>query len=208
VAVNQQGVCNANDAISMLQTFDAASGSINSNLRKMASLAMQAGVGTFSDEQKAVITAEFNELAAEINRVADNTRFNGNNLLGVDGMKIPVALGTGPGIDIVSRDLGFDFSGLDLAGDTGAALATIQENIRQVSDYRGYLGGQMNRLSEAVSVMEVGIEKALAVESGISDTNIAIEVAGHAAGRIRAEIALGAQSQENIIHQTAVQLLM
>lgn len=208
VAVNLQGVRNANDAISMVQTFDAASGSINSNLRQMARLAMQAGTGTFSGEQKAAIEAEFNELAAEINRVAGNTRFNGNNLLGGEGTEISVSLGTSPGISIVSRDLGLDVSGLDLAADADGAQATIQENIRQVSDYRGYLGGQMNRLSEAVSVMKTGIENAMAVESGISDTDIAMEVAGHAASRIRTEIAIAMQSQVNVIHQTAVQLLM
>ena len=66
----------------------------------------------------------------------------------------------------------------------------------------------MSRLSEAVSVMETGIENAIAVESGISDTDIAMEVARGAASRIRAEIALAVQSQENIVHKTAAQLLM
>ena len=208
MAVNRQGIRNANDAISMVQTFDAAAGTINSNLRQMARLAMQAGTGTFSSEQKAVIEAEFNELASEINRVAGNTRFNGNNLLGGEGTEISVSLGTGEDITVASGDLRVDISGLDLADDTGGALAAIQENIRHVSDYRGYLGGQMNRLSEAVSVMEVGIENALAVESRISDTDIAMEVAAHAAGRIKTETAIAMQSQVNVIHQMAIQLLM
>ena len=208
MAVNMQGVRNANDAISMVQTFDAVAGSISSNLKQMAKLAMQAGTGTFSDVQKAVIGAEFNELAAEVNRVAGNTFFNGNNLLGGEGTVIPVALGTGSEITLNSGDLSFDLVGLDLAADAGGALAAIQESIEQVSEYRGYLGGQMSRLSEAVSVMETGIENAIAVESGISDTDIAMEVAGGAASRIRAEIALAVQSQENIVHKTAVQLLM
>ena len=208
VAVNMQGVRNANDAISMVQTFDAAAGRINTNLRQMARLAMQAGTGTFSDVQKAAIAAEFNELATEINRVAGNTQFNGNNLLGGEGTVIPVALGTGEDITIVSGDLGLDVSGLDLAGDAGGALAAIREYIQQVSGYRGYLGVQMNRLSEAVSVMEVGIENAMAVESGISDTDIAMEFAGRAISRIRAEMALAVQSHFNSIHETAVQLLM
>ena len=65
IAVNMQGVRNANDAISMVQTFDGAANSINSNLTKMSQLAMQAANGTLSGEQKAVIQAEFDELAAE-----------------------------------------------------------------------------------------------------------------------------------------------
>ena len=62
MAVNRQGVRNANDAISMVQTFDAAAGSINSNLRQMSRLAMQAGTGTFSDVQNEAIEAEFGAL--------------------------------------------------------------------------------------------------------------------------------------------------
>ena len=174
VAVNQQGVRNANDAISMLQTFDAAAGSIVSNMRQMMKLAVQANTGTFSSEQKTAIEAEFNELAAEVNRVANNTRFNGNNLLGGEGTEIPVALGTGQGIDIVSGDLGLDVSGLDLTADAGSALASLQDSIQQVSNYRGYLGGQLNRLSETVKVMDIDIENAMAVESRISDTDVAM----------------------------------
>ncbi len=208
VAVNVQGVRNANDAVSMVQTFDAAAGSINSNLVQMAKLAMQAGTGTFSNEQKAVIEAEFNELAAEINRVAGNTQFNGNNLLGGEGTEIPVALGTAPDINIVSGDLSIDISGIDLAADAVSALAAVQENIAQSSDYRGYLGAQMNHLSEAVRAMEVGIEQAMATESSISDTDVAKEVAAHSASLIQTEMAIAVQSHKHIIHQTTVQLLM
>ena len=208
VAVNQQGVRNANDAISMLQTFDAAAGSIVLNMRQMMKLAVQANTGTFSSEQKTAIEAEFNELAAEVNRVAGNTLFNGNNLLCGEGTEIPVALGTGQGIDIVSGDLGLDVSGLDLTADAGSALATMQDSIQQVSNYRGYLGGQLNRLSEAVKVMDINIENAMAVESRISDTDVAMEVAAHATSRIRAEMAIAVQGQANVMNQTAVQLLM
>ena len=207
VAENRQGARNANDAISLVQTFDAAAGSIGSNLRQMTRLAMQASTGTFSNEQKAAMEAEFKELAAEINRVASNTRFNGNNLLGGEGTEISVFLGSGPSIDIASRDLGLDVSGLDLTADAGDALATAQGHIQQVSDYRGYLGGQLNRLSEAVAVIEIDIENAMAVESRISDTDLATEIAAHAASRIRAETAIAVQSQMNVMHQTAVQLL-
>jgi len=206
-AVNRQGVRNANDAISLVQTFDAVSGSISSNLWQMTRLAMQASTGTFSNEQKAAIDAEFKELAAEINRVAGNTRFNGNNLLGGEGTEISVSLGSGSSIDIVSRNLGLAVSGLDLTTDASGALVAIKEHIQQVSDYRGYLGGQLNRLSKAVAVMDVDIENSMAAESRISDTNLAMEVTAHAASRIRAEMAIAVYSRANVLHQTTVQLL-
>jgi flagellin len=208
VAVNMQGVRNANDAISMVQTFDAAALSINSHLVQMSRLAMQAGTGTFSDEQNAAIEAEFKELAAEINRVGGNTQFNGNAMLSGEGTEIPVSLGTAPDITLLSGDLSFDVSGMDLISDVGSALAAVQEKIEQVSEYRGYLGGQMNRLSGAVESMQIGIEQAMAAESNISDTDIATEVAAHSASRIQAEMAIAVQSHKHLTHQTMAQLLM
>jgi flagellin len=207
VAVNQQGVRNANDGISMLQTFDAAAGTISSNLTKMAKLAMQAGTGTFSSRQKSIMEAEFNELGAEISRAADNTRFNGNNLSGGDGVVVSVALGTGTDIDIESADLTFDTSGLDLSADADSAMKAVEDRTEQVNKYRGYLGAKMNRLSAAVGVMETGIENAIAVESNISDTDTAREAAGHATSRIRAESALAMQAHMNAIRGTIAEVL-
>jgi len=208
VEVNMQGVRNANDAISMVQTFDAAAGSINSHLVQMSKLAMQAGTGTFSDGQKAAIEAEFKELAAEINRVAGNTQFNSNIMLSGEGTEIPVSLGNGPDITLLSGDLSFDVSGMDLISDAGSALSAVQEKIEQVSDFRGYLGGQMNRLSGAVDSMQIGIEQAMAAESNISDTVIAQEIANYASSQLQTEMAIAVQSYKHLMHQTMAQLLM
>jgi flagellin len=207
VAVNRQGVRNANDAISLLQTFDGAAGGISSNLIRMATLAAQANNGTYSTDQKATMDAEFKELAAEINRVAFNTQFNGNKLLEGEGTAISVSLGAGESIEILSKGLDINASGLDLAADAGGALAIVQEHLQQVSSYRGYLGGQQNVLLTAMEAMEIDIENAMAVESRLSDTDLATATAARAAGRIRAETAIAVQSQANVMHQTAVQLL-
>ena len=207
VAVNMQGVRNANDGISMVQTFDGAASNISSNLTKMSQLAMQAASGTLSGEQKAVIQAEFNELAAEVNRVAGNTQFNGNNLIGGAGTEINVALGTGSDINIQSGDLSIDVSGIDLTSDAVSALETIQNSINQTSEYRGYLGSQMNRLSSALESMEISIEQAIKAESSISDTDMATEVAKSASYQIQAEMGVAVQSQMHAINKTVLQLL-
>jgi flagellin len=207
VAVNMQGVRNANDGISMIQTFDGAASNIGSNLTKMSQLAMQAANGTLSDQQKSVIQAEFNELAAEVNRVAGNTQFNGNNMIGGAGTEIPISLGTGSDISLQSGDLTIDVSGLDLTTDAEGALAAIQDSINQTSEYRGYLGSQMNRLSSAVESIEISIEQAIKAESSISDTDMATEVAKSASYQIQAEMGVAVQSQMHAINKTVLQLL-
>jgi flagellin len=207
IAVNMQGVRNANDAISMVQTFDGAASSIGSNLTKMSQLAMQAANGTLSGEQKAVIQAEFDELAAEVNRVAGNTQFNGNNLIGGAGVSINVALGTGSDINIQSGDLTIDTTGMDLTTDAVGSLATIQNSIHQTSEYRGYLGSQANRLESTVEVMEIGIEQAMKAKSTISDTDVATEVAKSASYQVQAEMGVAVQAQMHAINKTILQLL-
>jgi len=77
----QQGVRNANDAISMIQTADGALGVIDEKLIRMKELAMQASTGTYSSDQRLIIDSEYQAMASEITRIANSTDFNGIHLL-------------------------------------------------------------------------------------------------------------------------------
>jgi flagellin len=77
----QQGIRNANDAISMIQTADGALGVIDEKLIRMKELAMQASTGTYSSDQRLIIDSEYQAMASEITRIANSTDFNGIHLL-------------------------------------------------------------------------------------------------------------------------------
>ncbi|MDR3640801.1 MAG: flagellin [Humidesulfovibrio sp.] len=81
VASLGQGVRNANDAISMIQTADGALGVIDEKLIRMKELAMQASTGTYSSDQRLIIDSEYQAMASEITRIASATDFNGIHLL-------------------------------------------------------------------------------------------------------------------------------
>jgi flagellin len=81
VAGLHQGIRNANDAVSMIQTADGALSIINEKLIRMKELAEQASTGTYNTEQRLMIDQEFQAMAAEINRIAAATDFNGVKLL-------------------------------------------------------------------------------------------------------------------------------
>ena len=83
VAVLNQGVRNANDAISMLQTMDGAAGVIDEKLIRMKELAEQAATGTYSSDQRAIMNDEFVAMRDEIDRIAKATDFNGIKMLNV-----------------------------------------------------------------------------------------------------------------------------
>jgi len=81
VTTLNQGVRNANDAISLIQTADGALGVIDEKLIRMKELAEQAATGTYNSTQRLIIVSEYQAMASEITRIANATDFNGVKLL-------------------------------------------------------------------------------------------------------------------------------
>jgi flagellin len=81
IASINQGVRNANDAISMIQTADGALQVIDEKLIRMKELAEQASTGTYTSDQRLIIDSEYQAMASEITRIANATDFNGIYLL-------------------------------------------------------------------------------------------------------------------------------
>ncbi len=81
IAALNQGIRNANDAISLLQTADGALSVIDEKLIRMKELAEQAATGTYTSEQRLIIDSEYQAMASEITRIANSTDFNGVQLL-------------------------------------------------------------------------------------------------------------------------------
>lgn len=81
IASLNQGVRNANDAISLIQTADGALQVIDEKLIRMKELAEQAATGTYNSDQRLIIDSEYQAMASEITRIANATDFNGIHLL-------------------------------------------------------------------------------------------------------------------------------
>jgi flagellin len=76
-----QSVDNASDAIGMVQTADGASIEIGNMMQRMRELAIQASNGTVTSTDQSSLNLEFVALRTEIERVANNTQWNGENIL-------------------------------------------------------------------------------------------------------------------------------
>jgi flagellin len=77
----EQAVQNAGDAIGMIQTADGASIEIGNMMQRMRELAVQASNGTVTSTDQSSLNLEFVQLRTEIERVADQTQWNGENVL-------------------------------------------------------------------------------------------------------------------------------
>ncbi len=149
-----QAVRNANDGISLVQTAEGALDETTSILQRMRELSIQSANGIYSDADRATLNAEVQQLKAEIDRIADTTTFNGQELL--DGSLANVKLQVGaqanetialavPGtnIDKLGAGVGGDVVGFEMAIDTISTLsfANLRVNNQQV--------GQLSTLSFA-----------------------------------------------------------
>ena len=76
-----QAVQNANDAIGMIQTADGAVTSVTAMLQRMRELSVQAANDTNTSKDRSSLDLEYQALKAEIERVFNNTQWNGENLL-------------------------------------------------------------------------------------------------------------------------------
>lgn len=81
ISTLQQGVRNANDGISLIQTADGALQTIDEKLIRMKELAEQAATGTYDSVQRSIIDSEYQAMASEITRISRATDFNNIKLL-------------------------------------------------------------------------------------------------------------------------------
>ena len=78
---SNQAARNANDGISLAQTAEGDLNQISSNLQRMRELAVQSANATNSSSDRAALDNEVQALSSEIDRVAQNSSFNGTKLL-------------------------------------------------------------------------------------------------------------------------------
>ena len=76
-----QASSNAQDGISCVQTAEGALTEVHSMLQRMNELAVQAGNGTMSKDDRQNIQDEMDQLVSEIDRVSETTKFNETYLL-------------------------------------------------------------------------------------------------------------------------------
>ena len=132
IAVINQGLRSASDAVSLVQTAEGAFQVIDEKLSRMKELAEQAATGTYTTIQREIMNSEYQAMAAEIDRIANSVDFNGVKLL--DGSMSALhrttaqaaAGGEGSGLKIhfgVGNEAGEDYYFVNIA-DSRATCAS------------------------------------------------------------------------------------
>jgi flagellin len=132
IAVLNQGIRNASDAISMIQTAEGAMSVIDEKLIRMKELAEQAATGTYTTAQREIMNSEYQAMAAEIDRIATATDFNGVKLLdgslealhSGSGLKVHFGAGNSSAEDYYYVSIG------DMRATTGTGLRVGSNDTR------------------------------------------------------------------------------
>ncbi|KUG27435.1 flagellin protein flaa [hydrocarbon metagenome] len=233
IAALGQGVRNANDAISLIQTADGALGVIDEKLIRMKELAEQAATGTYTSDQRLIIDSEYQAMASEITRIANATDFNGIYLLngnlsssthngaGLQSTgKLKVHFGT-------ANDSAEDYYYIQIGTATASALGvglaasnsistqalaqasldTLKNAIVSKDKIRANLGALQNRLENTITNLQIQAENLQAAESRISDVDVATEMTEFVRQQILTQAAVAMLSQANSLPRMALSLM-
>ena len=220
---------NANDAMSMVNTAEGALDEITAMLQRMRELAVQSGTGTTAAADRTYLNSEFVALREEIDRIADNTQWNGRNIL--DG-----SAGASVGASTVAFQVGANekqtisttfgnfnnttgkLSGLAskrLSAATIASAITVASGaigeldvvLTDVSAQRATFGAVSNRLTHAIDNLTNVKTNSEASRSRILDTDYSVATSELARTQIIQQAGTAMLAQANALPQTVLALL-
>ena len=222
-------ISNANDAISMVGTAEGALDEIASMLQRMRELAVQSGTGTTSAADRTYMNSEFVALREEIDRIADNTQWNGQNILdgsaGASTGKSTVAFQVGANEkQTISTTFGnFNNTTGSLSGlaskrlsaatvasaieVSSTAIGEIDTVITDVSAQRATFGAVSNRLTHAIDNLTNVKTNSEASRSRILDTDYSVATSELARTQIIQQAGTAMLAQANALPATVLALL-
>lgn len=219
-------VGDANNAISLTQVAEGSLGQVSDTLQRMRDLAKQSANGSNSDADRQSLQQEFGNLSDEIDRIAKETQYNGQNLLdgSFTGATFQVGgnnISIGAIADTQTSALGRVTSatataenrqgvaGLDITTEAGAleALDRIDAAITSVVDSRSRLGASTNRIQVSISNLNNSSMNLDAANSRIRDVDVAEGASNMARSQILSQPGLAVLAQANALPQLAFALL-
>lgn len=219
---------NANDGISMTQVAEGAMNEMQGIVGRMRELAVQSSNGTLGQTERDYIQTEFNELKAEIGRLAEVTEFNGAKLLNGDasaGLTIQIGIHSSANDRLTmsiarlsASTLGtvaasgasaafIDAQSLSSASAARASLSVFDAAITSLSNARAKLGAVQSRMSVAVTNLSSAQENLSAANSRIRDVDVASETANMTRYQILTQAGVAVLGQANQLPALALSLL-
>lgn len=216
---------NVMNGVSMLQTAEGYMQSTTDILQRIRELAVQSANGIYSDEDRAMLQTEVEQLVSEVDRISQTAEFNGMTLLSgrfaEDGIKLQVGANVDQNFTVKLADMSATALGLKGPGQDGTeqsisladpesanmALATVDEALKAVNKNRADIGASMNRMEMAQKGIDIASENIAASESRIRDADMAKTITDHVKNQILQSASISLLSQANTNSQNVLSLL-
>ncbi len=200
---------NANDGISLAQTADGALATVTDALQRMRELAIQAQNGSNGTSDRANLDTEYQQLSAEVSRIASQTKFNGNNIIGAGAgtQTFQIGANNGDTLTVTTSQVTTVTGDLTTAANASTALAAIDTALDGITTNRANYGAAMSRFEFGISNLRIAGENQAAARGRIMDADFAAETASLARAQILQQAGTAMVAQANQLPQQVLQLL-
>ena len=226
IAGLNQAMRNVNDGIGMVNTGEGALQEVHSMLHRLETLAIESANGTYNSVARAAVDQEKEVILQEIDRICENTSFNGNVLFDPDVSKLPqieppqqkdnfqFQIGASgneimdvPRYYMGSKALLLDRMEFGTSVGANKAIDTLAQAVQAVTVVRSEFGAAQNHMDRTHNSLSVTTENLTAAESRIRDTNMPDEITKFTSQKIISQATMSMQSQANAIPQSVLTLL-
>jgi len=227
IRVLRQGVRNLNDGISLINVVEGALNEQSGAVIRLKELATQGASETLGASERQTLDLEIASLAAEIDRIAATTEFNGRTLLdgslaqsvqaseqtfiqiGTDSRSASrINLNTELNISASnSTQLGINNLSVSTCKDSQSALDDIATALETLNFVRGGAGAVQNRFVKSLGTLTVSIQNLTAAESTLRDADIAEELALLTRNQIIAMTSISMVGQTNLAGKDLLDIL-
>lgn len=206
----------------LLATVEGDLDTILGHLNRIRDLAVQGANSIYDTDGIGAMKSEVTARLAEIDRVANASSFNGQNLLAATGAITSLRLQVGANADIVankidvtgvfgnttSAGLGLTLgTNMDTAENSANFITTIDTAIKTINTKKSTIGAVQNRLESAQEALITTIENATAAKSAIMDADIAQESMEYTRQQILQQTSSSLLAQSNQLPAIALTLL-
>ena len=200
---------NANDGISLAQTAEGALATMTDVFQRMRELAVQAQNGSNGTGDRSNLDTEYQQLSAEITRIASQTKFNGTAIVGSGAGSKTFQIGPNNGDTLIITTATVTTVGGDIttAANASTALAAIDTALDSISTNRATYGAAMSRFQFAISNLQITGENQSAARGRIMDADYAAETANLARAQILQQAGTAMVAQANQLPQQVLTLL-
>ncbi|MEW5818631.1 MAG: flagellin [Cyanobacteriota bacterium] len=221
-----RGSNNAQDGANLLLITESSFEVITEDLQRIRELTIQAANSTNSSAERTAISLEIQQRIKDINTIAEGTKFNGINLLGLSaptttaGFKFTIGPDSKDVVDIAAA-LGnsratalntalvsnIDFSVFSTQLSFSNFMDAVDTALSEVLARRSRLGAMQSQLEMSVDNLEVRNINVSAAKSRLIDVNMASESAEMVKQQIMRDASVSVLVQANNIPKLVLGLL-